>query len=61
MIWLKWNKHSLRRQVEYGARLGQVDLAMAKNELEAFFEHEEVVIEYFRKRKMLYLVGTVEL
>ena len=56
---MKWDKAALRRQIEYGSRLGQINLHEAIKEFDNFFQYEKILVEYFKKEKMLYLVSDI--
>ena len=57
VIWLKWSKQALLRQVHYGSKMGQIKLNYAKNEFNDYFQYEDVLVEHFDRKKMLYLVS----
>ena len=56
MVYLKWEKDALLRQIQYGASLGELEFEYAETELNIFFKNETALIEYFQKRQMLHLV-----
>ena len=58
VVYLKWEKDALFRQIQYGASLGELELEYAKTELNTFFENQTGLIEYFQKTQTLYLVCT---
>ena len=57
MIWLKWKKDALIRQIEYGASLGELNLKHATTDLKHYFYNEEDIIKYYQQRRVLYEVG----
>ncbi len=56
VILLNWTLTSLERQIEYGARQGEIDLEMAKIELRNFRRNVIPVAEYFDYKQLLYVV-----
>ena len=56
-ILLNWQIPTLERQIEYGAQLGEVDLNIAKQELEIFRKQGIPVAEFFNSKQMLSLVA----
>ena len=56
VILLNWHLQTLERQIEYGAQLGEVELASAKVELGNFKKHVLPVAEFFDSKQMLHLV-----
>jgi len=56
VILLNWHLNTLERQIEYGAQLGEVTLAVAKVELGNFKKHVIPVAEFFDYKQLLYLV-----
>lgn len=56
VILLNWHLNTLERQIEYGAQLGEVELAAAKVELGNFKKHVIPVAEFFDHKQMLHLV-----
>ena len=57
VIMLNWLDMTLERQIEYGARLGEIDLDLAKIELRNFRRHVIPVCEYFDYKQLLYVVS----
>ncbi len=57
VILLNWTLVSLERQIEYGARLGEIDLEMAKVELRNFKKNVVPVAQYFDYKQLLYVVS----
>ena len=56
VILLNWHLNTLERQIEYGAQLGEVDLAAAKVELINFKKQVIPVAEFFDTKQLLHLV-----
>ena len=56
VILLNWHLNTLERQIEYGAQLGEVELAAAKVELGNFKKHVIPVAEFFDHKQILHLV-----
>ena len=56
VIWLKWSKQELLKQVRYGSLTGQVKFSYAKKEFANYFQYEDVLVEHFARRKLLYVV-----
>ncbi|KAL1491092.1 hypothetical protein ABEB36_011742 [Hypothenemus hampei] len=50
---ISWRQKVLERQIDYGAKLGQVVLSLAKMELNNFYKNVIPVAEYFSQAKML--------
>ena len=48
---------SLERQIEYGARLGEIELDTARLELKNFRKYVIPVAEYFDYKQLLYVVS----
>ena len=59
MILLNWTVNTLERQVEYGARQGEIDLEQAKTELRNFRQNVLPVAEYFDYKQLLYVVSEI--
>lgn len=53
MILVSWRQKVLERQIDYGAKLGQVVLSLAKMELENFYKNVMPVADYFDQSGML--------
>ncbi len=56
MILLNWTLSSLERQIEYGARLGEIDLDLAKIEFRNFRENGQAIANYYDYKQLLYVV-----
>lgn len=57
VILISWRQKVLERQIDYGAKLGQVVLSLAKMELNNFYKNVVPVAEYFAQSKMLIRVS----
>ncbi len=57
VILLNWHEGALSTQIEYGAKKGQVDLKVAKAELQHFKNHVIPVAEFFDFKQLLYVVS----
>ncbi|XP_058806621.1 uncharacterized protein LOC131673009 isoform X2 [Phymastichus coffea] len=57
VIMVAWRQEVLEEQIEYGARLGQVIIELARQELKNFFNDGVPVAEYFNASGMLYMVN----
>ncbi|XP_060518080.1 adenylate kinase isoenzyme 5 [Cylas formicarius] len=53
VIMISWRQKILERQIEYGAKLGQLVLSLAKLELVNFYKNVIPVAEYFDQSNML--------
>ncbi|XP_030749657.1 adenylate kinase isoenzyme 5 [Sitophilus oryzae] len=53
VILIAWRQKILERQIDYGAKLGQVVLSLAKMELNNFYKNVVPVAEYFDQSHML--------
>ncbi|KAF7269928.1 hypothetical protein GWI33_017023 [Rhynchophorus ferrugineus] len=53
VILISWRQKILERQIDYGAKLGQVVLSLAKMELNNFYKNVIPVAEYFEQSGML--------
>ncbi|XP_018571141.1 adenylate kinase isoenzyme 5 [Anoplophora glabripennis] len=53
VILISWRKKVLERQIDYGAKLGQVVLSLARMELNNFYKNVIPVAEYFDQSNML--------
>merc|ERR1719507_2729329 len=56
VLLLNWHLHTLERQIEHGARAGEVDLHTAMLELAGFKRQVIPVAEHFDHRQLLHLV-----
>lgn len=56
VILISWRESVLKKQIEYGARLGHVVLSLAKMELEHFFTNVMPVADYYDQSDMLIAV-----
>ncbi|XP_031619357.1 adenylate kinase isoenzyme 5 isoform X1 [Contarinia nasturtii] len=56
VILVKWKNELLQKQIEYGAKLGQVVLSLAKMELDNFYKNVMPVCEYFDQSGLLSVV-----
>lgn len=57
-ILISWRQKVLERQIDYGAKLGQVVLSLARMELNNFFKNVMPVADYFDQSNMLIAVRT---
>lgn len=57
MILITWRQKVLEKQIDYGAKLGQVVLSLAKMELNNFYKNVMPVAEYFDQSNMLVSVS----
>ncbi|KAJ8920692.1 hypothetical protein NQ315_004831, partial [Exocentrus adspersus] len=53
VVLISWRKKVLERQIDYGAKLGQVVLSLARMELNNFYKNVIPVAEYFDQSNML--------
>ncbi|VEN41207.1 unnamed protein product [Callosobruchus maculatus] len=53
VILISWRQKVLERQIDYGAKLGQVVLSLARMELSNFYKNVIPVAEYFDQSNML--------
>ncbi|XP_050307219.1 adenylate kinase isoenzyme 5 [Anthonomus grandis grandis] len=53
VILISWRQKVLERQIDYGAKLGQVVLSLAKMELNNFYKNVIPVAQYFDQSNML--------
>ena len=60
MILLNWDDATLERQIEYGVKMGEIELEAAKAELRNFRRNVIPVAEYFDYKQLLYVVSWVE-
>lgn len=56
-ILISWRQKVLERQIDYGAKLGQVVLSLARMELNNFFKNVMPVADYFDQSNMLIAVS----
>lgn len=56
VVLISWRESILKKQIEYGARLGHVVLSLAKMELENFFTNVMPVADYYDQSDMLIAV-----
>lgn len=54
---ISWRQKVLERQIDYGAKLGQVVLSLARMELNNFYKNVIPVAEYFDQSNMLISVS----
>lgn len=59
VVLVSWRQKVLERQIDYGAKLGQVVLSLAKMELENFYKNVMPVADYFDQSGMLISVSTL--
>lgn len=57
VILISWRQKVLEKQIDYGAKLGQVVLSLAKMELNNFYKNVMPVAEYFDQSSMLVTVS----
>lgn len=57
VILISWRQKVLEKQIDYGAKLGQVVLSLAKMELNNFYKNVMPVAEYFDQSGMLFSVS----
>lgn len=53
VIMISWRQKVLERQIDYGAKLGQVVLSLAKMELNNFYKNVIPVADYYDQSNML--------
>lgn len=53
VILISWRREILERQIDFGAKLGHIVLALARMELKNFYRSVMPVAEYFDENKML--------
>lgn len=58
VIMIAWRQTVLERQIDYGAKLGQVVLSLARMELNNFYKNVVPVADYFDQSNMLISVST---
>lgn len=56
-ILISWRQKVLERQIDYGAKLGQVVLSLARMELNNFYKNVMPVADYFDQSNMLIAVS----
>lgn len=54
---ISWRQQILQKQIDYGVKLGQVVLSLAKMELENFYKNVIPVSEYFDQSGLLSVVN----
>lgn len=54
---ISWRKEVLQKQIDYGVKLGQVVLSLAKMELDNFYKNVIPVSEYFDQSGLLSVVN----
>jgi hypothetical protein len=54
---ISWRQKVLERQIDYGAKLGQVVLSLARMELNNFYKNVMPVADYFDQSNMLISVS----
>lgn len=54
---ISWRKEILQKQIDYGVKLGQVVLSLAKMELDNFYKNVIPVSEYFDQSGLLSVVN----
>lgn len=59
VILISWRQKVLERQIDYGAKLGQVVLSLARMELNNFYKNVMPVADYFDQSNMLIAVSFV--
>lgn len=57
VILISWRQKVLEKQIDYGAKLGQVVLSLAKMELNNFYKNVMPVAEYFDQSSLLVTVS----
>lgn len=57
VVLISWRQKVLERQIDYGAKLGQVVLSLARMELNNFFKNVMPVADYFDQSNMLISVS----
>lgn len=57
VILISWRQKVLERQIDYGAKLGQVVLSLARMELNNFYKNVMPVADYFDQSNMLIAVS----
>ncbi|KAB0797439.1 hypothetical protein PPYR_08433 [Photinus pyralis] len=56
-VLISWRQKVLERQIDYGAKLGQVVLSLARMELNNFFKNVMPVADYFDQSSMLVTIN----
>ncbi|KAK4879953.1 hypothetical protein RN001_008099 [Aquatica leii] len=56
-VLISWRQKVLERQIDYGAKLGQVVLSLARMELNNFFKNVMPVADYFDQSNMLVTIN----
>lgn len=57
VVLIAWRQEILQKQIDYGVKLGQVVLSLAKMELENFYKNVIPVSEYFDQTGLLSVVN----
>lgn len=57
VVLISWRQEILQKQIDYGVKLGQVVLSLAKMELENFYKNVIPVSEYFDQSGLLSVVN----
>lgn len=57
VVLIAWRQEILQKQIDYGVKLGQVVLSLAKMELENFYKNVIPVSEYFDQSGLLSVVN----
>ncbi|XP_055295783.1 adenylate kinase isoenzyme 5 [Sitodiplosis mosellana] len=57
VVMISWRQQILQKQIDYGVKLGQVVLSLAKMELENFYKNVIPVSEYFDQSGLLSVVN----
>lgn len=57
VVLISWRQKVLEKQIDYGAKLGQVVLSLARMELNNFYKNVMPVAEYFDQSNMLVSVS----
>ena len=59
VILVSWRQKVLERQIDYGAKLGQVVLSLARMELNNFYKHVMPTADYFDQSNLLVAVSFI--
>lgn len=57
VVMISWRQNILQKQIDYGVKLGQVVLSLAKMELDNFYKNVIPVSEYFDQSGLLSVVN----
>lgn len=57
VVLISWRQSVLQKQIDYGVKLGQVVLSLAKMELDNFFKNVMPVADYYDQSNLLYAVS----